>query len=179
MNRHLSHFATPTDLLRTLYGNRDLILQKAQREGIGLLQGLRDECGVVILQPVLMLAVYNLRSLGTVQCVMGIGGDRTKKSYFAIMLFMSMIVHGLFAVWITRSPSFITSNIDYVKNAVSPLEILALVAFCTSLFNSLIGLLVLMVAQLLINHALPWNAVYYPLVALPLTLGSMGFADVL
>lgn len=176
MNPHVSHATGPFYLLHSLYRNRDLILQMTKREVVGRYKGSVMGLAWSFFNPVLMLAVYTFVFSEVFNARWGSAVDAQRKGDFAIMLFVGMIVHGLFAECITRSPSVITSNINYVKKVVFPLEILPLVAFCASLFHSVIGLLVLMVAQLLINRTLPWTAVYYPLVALPLALGSMGFA---
>ncbi len=176
MNPHVSHATGPFDLLRTLYRNRGLILQMVKREVLGRYKGSVIGLAWSFFNPVLMLTVYTFVFSEVFNARWGPVGDVQSKGDFAILLFVGMIVHGLFAECITRSPSVITSNTNYVKKVVFPLEILPLVAFCASLFHTVISLLVLMIAQLMINRAVPWTAVFYPLVVLPLALGSMGFA---
>jgi lipopolysaccharide transport system permease protein len=38
----------------------------------------------------------------------------------------------------------------------------------------MVSLIVLLLAQLIINHSLPWTAIFFPLVLLPLIFGSLG-----
>src|SRR5689334_2451543 len=87
-----------------------------------------------------------------------------------------MIVFGLFAEIINRSPSQIVSNPNYVKKVVFPLEILSWVSLGSVLFQSLVSLIVLLLAQLIINLSLPWTVVLFPLVLLPLIFASLGVA---
>lgn len=90
-----------------------------------------------------------------------------------------MIVHGLFAECVNRAPGLILSNVNYVKKVVFPLEILPWVAMGSALFHAMISLAVLLIAQLMLTFSLPWTAVFFPLVILPLLIATMGFAWIL
>ena len=57
-----------------------------------------------------------------------------------------------------------------------PLEILSLVSLGAVLFHSMVSLLVLLLAQLIINQSIPWTAVLFPVVLLPLIFTSLGAA---
>lgn len=176
MNPHVSSATGLIHLLRSLHRNRDLILQMTKREVVGRYKGSVMGLAWSFFNPILMLTVYTFVFSEVFNARWGTAAGTQTKGDFAIMLFVGMIVHGLFAECITRSPTVITGNINYVKKVVFPLEILPLVAFGASLFHSVISLLVLLIAQLAITGSLPWTAIYYPLVAVPLALGSMGFA---
>jgi lipopolysaccharide transport system permease protein len=95
---------------------------------------------------------------------------------FAIILFAGMIVFNLFAEVVNRAPGLVTANANYVKKVVFPLEILPWVMLGSALFHGLVSLVVLMLAQLLLNLSLPWTAVFFPLTLLPLVFASVGFA---
>ena len=86
--------------------------------------------------------------------VQGTMGNRRRRKhrYFAIILFVGMIVHGLFAECINRAPALILSNVNYVKKVVFPLEILPWVAFGSALFHTVVSIIVLLLAQLILNH---------------------------
>ena len=124
--------------------------------------------------PLLMLAVYTFVFSVVFKTRWGVGGE--DKINFAIILFAGLIVYGLFAECINRAPSLILSNANYVKKVVFPLEILPSVAIGSALFHAGISLVVLLIAQLLINQRLPWTVVVFPIILLPLLLATSGFA---
>jgi lipopolysaccharide transport system permease protein len=105
----------------------------------------------------------------------GVGGEESK-TQFAVVLFVGMMVHGLFAEVLNRAPSLILSNVNYVKKVVFPLEILPVIAMGAALFHCLISLSVLLAAFLLFNGYLQWSVVFIPLVLLPLVILTMGIA---
>ena len=85
----------------------------------------------------------------------GMGGGEDRAS-FAILLFVGIIVHGLFAECANRAPGLILANVNYVKKVVFPLEILPWVAMGSTLFHAGISLLVLLLAAAFVepHHAL-------------------------
>jgi lipopolysaccharide transport system permease protein len=103
-------------------------------------------------------------------------GQKETRADFAIILFTGMIVFGLFSEIVNCAPRQIVSNPNYVKKVVFPLEILSWVSLGSVLFHSLVSLFVLLFAQLLINHSIPWTVVLFPFVILPLLFASLGVA---
>ena len=106
------------------------------------------------------------------------GADEESKADFAVVLFVGLIVHGLFAEYLNRAPGLILANVNYVKKMIFPLEILPWVAVGSALFHSAISVAVLLTAQLVFQHMLAWTAVFLPAVLAPLLLpaiGSRGF----
>ena len=87
-----------------------------------------------------------------------------------------MIIHGLFAECVNRAPGLILSNVNYVKKVIFPLEILPWVALGSALFHSFVSIVVLLGAYLILNAHIPWTAILFPLLILPLILVTMGFA---
>ena len=122
-----------------------------------------------------MLAVYTFVFSVVFKARWGLGENESRTD-FAIMLFAGMIVFGLFSEILNRSPLLVTANANYVKKVVFPLEILPWVAFGSSLFHSMISLIVLLLAQLVINFNIPWTIIFFPFVMLPLIFFSMGFS---
>jgi lipopolysaccharide transport system permease protein len=127
------------------------------------------------INPLLMLTVYTFVFSVVFKARWGTGGNESRAD-FAIILFVGMIVFGLFAEMVNRAPAQIISNANYVKKVVFPLEILSLVSLGSVLFHSLVSLTVLLLAQFFINHAIPWTVVLFPLVLLPLIFTSLGAA---
>ncbi|MDZ5434246.1 ABC transporter permease [Pseudomonas fluorescens] len=174
MNPHLSPACGPLSLLRSLWHNRQLIAQMTRREVIGRYRGSVMGLAWSFFNPILMLAVYTF-VFSEIFKARWVGQD-AGKGQFAILLFVGMIMHGLFAECANRAPSLILSNSNYVKKVVFPLEILPLITLGSALFHTCISLLVLVLAQLLLTHALPWTAILLPLVMMPLVLGTLGIS---
>ena len=175
MNPHQAHPATPAAMLTSLWQNRQLISQLTRREVVGRYRGSLLGLAWSFLNPLVMLIVYTFVFSVAFKARWNTGGEESKAE-FAIILFTGMIVFGLFAEVVNRAPGLIVSNVNYVKKVVFPLEILSWVSLGTVLFHSMVSLVVLLLAQLMINKSLPWTIVFFPLVLLPLILASLGIA---
>jgi lipopolysaccharide transport system permease protein len=172
------HAAQPTSIValgKTLWRNHQLIVQMTQREVVGRYKGSVMGLAWSFLNPVFLLAVYTFVFAIVFKSRWGVGGEESK-TQFAVVLFVGMIVHGLFAEVLNRAPSLILSNINYVKKVVFPLETLPVIAMGASLFHSVISLLVLLVAFFLFNGYIEWTVIFIPIVLLPLVILTLGFA---
>lgn len=172
------HVAQPTSLIalgKSLWRNRQLIVQMARREVVGRYKGSAMGLAWSFLNPVFMLAVYTFVFSVVFRARWGIGGEESK-TQFALVLFVGMIVHGLFAEVLNRAPVLILSNVNYVKKVVFPLEILPAISMGAALFHTLISLCVLLAAFILFNGHLHWTVVFTPLVFLPLIILTLGLA---
>lgn len=158
-----------------MWSNRQLILQMTKRDVIGRYKG--SVMGVMwsFLNPLFLLVIYTFVFSVVFKARWGTSLPESK-TQFAILLFVGMIVHGLFAETLNRAPGLILSNVSYVKKIVFPLEILPVVAIGTALFHALVSVLVLVVAFVLINGYLQWTIVFLPLVLLPLIVLTLGAA---
>jgi lipopolysaccharide transport system permease protein len=160
-------------MIASFWRNRRLILQMSKREAIGRYRGSIMGLAWSFFNPMLMLVIYTFVFAVVFKARWGTGADETKTD-FAIILFVGLIVYGLFAECINRAPSLIISNVNYVKKVVFPLEILPWVTFGSAIFHTTISLLVLLLAQLILNQHIPITAIFFPLVLAPLMLGTMG-----
>jgi lipopolysaccharide transport system permease protein len=175
MNPHQAPRASIDELFASFWRNRQLILQMTKREVISRYRGSVMGLAWSFFNPILMLAVYTFVFSVVFKARWGVGGEENKAS-FAILLFVGIIVHGVFAECANRAPGLILANVNYVKKVVFPLEILPWVAMGSTLFHSGISLIVLLLAQLLLNHTMPFTAVFFPIIILPLLLATMGVA---
>jgi lipopolysaccharide transport system permease protein len=128
-----------------------------------------------------MLSVYTFVFSVVFKSRWGISppGTEESKTMFAIMLFTGLIVHGVFAEVINRSPSVVTSNVNYVKKVVFPLEILPIITLGAALFHASISLAVLMLAYMAFQGLPHATALLVPLVMLPLVILTLGLAWIL
>jgi lipopolysaccharide transport system permease protein len=175
INPHASHPASLSALVRSLWRHRDLIRQLTRREIIGRYRGSIMGLAWSFFNPVLMLLVYTFVFSVVFKAKWNIGGNESH-SGFAIVLFIGMIVYGLFAEMTTRAPALILSNVNYVKKVIFPLEILPVVGLGASLFHAIASLTVLLAAMLLVSGGLARTAIFFPLVILPLLIGTLGVA---
>ncbi len=174
MDPHQQHPTSLAALFASFWRNRRLILQMSQREVVGRYRGSVMGLAWSFFNPVLLLSVYTFVFSTVFKSRWGTGGE--SKTVFAIMLFVGMIMHGLFAECVNRAPALILGNVNYVKKVVFPLEVLPWVAMGSTLFHSGVSVLVLLTAQLILSHSLPWTFVLLPLIALPLVFVTMGFS---
>ena len=178
MNPHTAQPISFMALARSLWKNRQLIMQMTKREVVGRYKGSVMGLLWSFLNPVFMLVVYTFFFSVVFKARWAIEGDESK-SQFAVVLFVGMIVHSLFAEVLNRAPSLILSNVNYVKKVIFPLEILPVISMGASLFHSLISLVVLLIAFVIFNSYLHWTAIFIPIVLLPLVILTLGFAWIL
>jgi len=158
-----------------LWQHFDLVWQLTAREVLTRYQGSIFGVAWSLFYPVLMLTVYTFVFSVAFKARWG-GTEEESNIAFAIILFVGLFIHGFFAECIVRAPSLILSNATYVKKIVFPLDILPWVGLGAALFHAMINVVVLLAAQLLLNHTLPWTAIFLPFVLIPLIFGILGLS---
>ena len=172
------HAAQPTSLSslgKSLWRNRELIAQMTRREVVGRYKGSVMGLAWSFFNPILMLGVYSFVFSVVFKSRWGIDGGEDK-AQFAVVLFVGMIVHGLFAEVLNRAPGLILANVNFVKKVVFPLEVLPVVSLGTALFHSMVSVGVLLIAFFACNGYLHWTAIFVPFVLLPLAILALGIA---
>ena len=175
MNPHAIQSTSLLSLGKSLLQHRELILQMTKREVVGRYKGSIMGLAWSFFNPILMLTVYSFVFSVVFKARWGLG-DEESKTYFAVVLFVGLIMHGLLAEVLNRAPGLILGNINYVKKVVFPLEILPVISMGAALFHSLSSLLVLLVALIILDGNLHWTVVFIPLVLLPLVILTLGLA---
>ena len=173
------HAAQPTSLValaKSLWRNRQLIVQMTKREVVGRYKGSAMGMAWSFFNPVFMLVVYTFVFSEIFKSRWGGAGGDESKTQFAVVLFVGMIVLNLFSEVLNRAPGLILANVNYVRKVVFPIEILPVIAMGAALFHTLVSLGVLLAAFLLFNGYLQWTAVFTPLVLFPLVILTIGLA---
>lgn len=171
------HAAQPTSLLaavHSLWKHRQLIRKMTKREVVGRYKGSFLGLGWSFLNPLLMLCVYTF--VFSVVFKARWGMTEESKAMFALVLFVGMIVHSLFAEILNRAPGLIIGNVNYVKKVVFPLEILPIVTAGAALFHAFVSLSVWLLAYVILIDVPHWQAVLFPVVLLPLFMLALGLA---
>lgn len=173
MNSHQAFPGFPLAVFTSAWHNRRLILQLTKREVLTRYRGSVLGVAWSFFNPLFMLVVYTFVFSVVFKARWNVGGSESTAE-FAIVLFIGLIIYGLFAECLNRAPELVTSNVNYVKKVVFPLEILPWVLLGSAAFHSAISLLVLLLAQIFIQQTIPWTFVFLPFVFLPLFLVVLG-----
>jgi lipopolysaccharide transport system permease protein len=172
MNPHHPPDVSPPALLRSVWRNRELIIQMTAREVVGRYRG--SLLGILwsFFHPVFMLTVYTFVFSVVFKARWPSGGD--SKAEFALVLFAGMLVFNLFAECVNRSPGLILGNANYVKKVIFPLEILPIVSLGSAAFHAVVSLAVWLLFYLVLFGVPRATALWLPLVVLPLVLFTLG-----
>ncbi|EKN62797.1 ABC transporter permease [Schinkia azotoformans] len=162
-------------IISSIIINKSLTKQLVKREIKGRYKGSYLGLLWSFITPIFMLIIYTFVFSVIFQAKWGNNAD-TNKLEFALLLFSGLLVFNVFAEIISRAPSIITSNANYVKKVVFPLEILPIVSLGSALFHAFISLIVLILSMFLLIGTLHWTIILFPLVLLPICLISLGLS---
>lgn len=165
----------PLSMFADIARQRALVAALARRDVLGRYRGSFAGLLWSFFNPLLMLAVYTFVFSVVLKARWGVSGDDSK-STFSLTLFSGLIAFGLFSECVTRSPMLITSNVNYVKKVVFPLEILPVVSLLSAAFHASVGILVWMIFSLMAGRALPVTLLALPLAYLPLAMLVLGLS---
>ncbi len=157
-----------------LLQHRSLSLELTKRDILGRYRGASFGLLWALISPFLMLGVYTF-AFGFVmknKWPQVEGGN----AHFSIILFVALIVHGFFAECLNRSPHLVTSQPNFVKRVIFPLEILPWPMLMSALFHALMNTLVFIVLRLALEGAIAWTIIFLPIVLLPLSVLMLGIS---
>ncbi|CAM4419169.1 lipopolysaccharide transport system permease protein [Paenibacillus endophyticus] len=162
-------------MLRHLWNQKSLINQFIKREVIGRYRG--SYLGIVwsFINPLMMLLIYTYFFSVVFKAKWG-GGAGESQVEFALILFCGLITFNLFSDVITRSPSIVINNPNYVKKVVFPLEIFPITILGSALVHFLISLFILTSGLILLMGIFNWTIIFVPIVLLPLLFMSLGLS---
>ena len=169
------HSGSPAQMLRSVLRYRQLIFEMIRRDVVGRYRGSLGGLVWSFINPLLMLAVYTFVFSVVFKARWGTPSN-SENSEFAIILFMGLIVHALFAECINKAPGLIVSNVNYVKKVIFPLEILPVVALGSALFHMLVSVVILLVFHLILASQINLTVLWLPVVLLPFALLTLGVA---
>ncbi|PAT42944.1 ABC transporter permease [Vandammella animalimorsus] len=165
---------SPLEIFSSLWRNRELIMASTKREVLGRYRGSAMGLLWSFFNPLFMLAVYTFVFSVVFKARWNL--ESSSKTEFALMLFAGMIVFFLFSETINRAPSLVVANVNYVKKAIFPLEILPVVSLLSALFQGFVSLCVWLIGYLLFFGLPQPTALYLPLVILPFLLIILGLS---
>lgn len=174
MNPHKAPETSLVEMYSSIRRNWQLAFQMSKREILGRYKGSWMGLAWSFFNPVLMLAVYTFFFSVVFKSRWG-ARDIAGLADFAVILFVGLIVHGFFAECINRAPTLISSNANYVKKVVFPLEIFPWIALGSALFHASISVAVLLILQFLLAGTVSWTALFFPIIIIPLVFVCLGF----
>jgi lipopolysaccharide transport system permease protein len=167
-------------MLKLMFQQKELIWSLIFREIASRYKGAFLGAGWYVLNSLMMLIVYTF-VFGTVlkapwprpQSAAG-----SVEGFVALAIFCGLIVSNIVSECLSKAPTAITGNPNYVKKVVFPLEVLSVVSVGAALFNAAISWLVLIAMSTMLGVWPTWTFVFAPLVIIPLipfVLGSGWF----
>ncbi len=172
----LARYLNPLAAVWNLLSHRELIWQLAQRDvaqryrssSLGLLWS--------ILNPLLLLAIYTFVFAVVFKARWG-DNEQESQGEFALAMFCGMIVFNVFAEVLNRAATLITSQPNYVKKLVFPLEVLVFSTLLSALVTLLMNVLVWLAGWGMIVHTWPHaTAAWLPVLILPVCCTTLGLA---
>lgn len=163
----------PDHLVRSLWKNRSLAYALTVREIQARYRGSIAGPLWYVIQNLCLLVIYSF-VFGEVFKFRWPTAGGESGGHFATSLFMGLILFNVFSEAVSRAPSLILSNANYVKNVVFPIELLSVVSIGTALFNAAIGVVVLIALALVMGVPISLTILWLPLVFAPIALFSLG-----
>jgi len=173
MNPHQGHRVAPQALFVSLWDHRNLIGALARREILARYKGSLLGVAWSFLTPLLTLLVFTFVFGEIFQARWG-GARETGTLDFATALFAGLMVYTFFAETLSRAPSLIVSNPNFVKKVVFPVEILPLITTLGAAFQLGTAYLLLLVMLQFSQWPMGPSAALVPLIALPLVVLTQG-----
>jgi lipopolysaccharide transport system permease protein len=158
-------------LFLSLLRHRSLVIELTKREFSGKYRGSFGGLVWSFAQPLFLLTVYTIAFGIILKARWGFSGS-TKE--YALMLFAGLIVFNAFSEVLSKSTTLITTNPNFVKKVVFPLELLPVITVTTALIHALIGVGVWLAGYILIMGAPKATVLIFPLVLIclaPVLLG--------
>jgi len=125
-----------------------------------------------VLNPLMLLALY----LFVFGFIFGGSFHGESRWEYGLGIFLGLSIFHLVAESIAVAPNLITSNPNFVKKVVFPLEILPVAAVGAALIHMAIALVMVLIGVLIAGHPISWSAVSVLPIIIPIVLLALGLA---
>ncbi|KPV58963.1 hypothetical protein QJ48_13500 [Paenibacillus sp. A3] len=164
-----------TSILRNLFNHRNLLFQFIQRDIVARYRGSYLGLVWTLIQPLVMLVVYSFVFSVIFKVKWG-NAEGVSKLDFAMVTFAGLIIFQIFSEPMYRSTAILSANSNYVKRVVFPLEILPTSAVFSSFVLNCFSMAILFGALIFYQYPVGWNALFLPVILIPLLLFTLGFS---
>ena len=158
-------------MFKTLWLQRSLVLELTKREFSGRYNGSFGGIMWSFIQPLFLLTVYTVAFGVILKARWGSGGSTPE---YALMLFAGLIIFNAFSEVLSKSSTLITSNPNFVKKVVFPLELLPVITVANALIHALIGVTVWLLGYTFLFGLPKIASIMFPLILVcfvPVLLG--------
>ncbi|MDD5181288.1 MAG: ABC transporter permease [Gallionellaceae bacterium] len=158
-------------MFATLWRHRSLVLELTKREFSGRYRGSFGGILWSFVQPLFLLVVYTIAFGIILKARWGFSGSTAD---YALMLFAGLIIFNAFSECLSKSTALVTSNPNFVKKVVFPLELLPVITVATALIHAMIGIVVWFLGYVLLFGTPKTTSILFPVILLcfvPVLLG--------
>lgn len=166
-----------TLLPKALLANRNLLFQVVQRNITGRYRGAFLGLLWSFVQPLMMLTVYTFVFSVIFKARWGVdvpGG--ASQGGFAVIMFCGIALFNIFSESVMSACACITSNPNFVKKVVFPLDILPFAQTLSSFAFGLVWILLLFLGAVFILDVISFKMLLLPLILLELFIFSLGIS---
>jgi lipopolysaccharide transport system permease protein len=165
----------PLQMVASLWTRRELIGQFTRRNielkhrgsQLGAFWALINPLSMLVLYYVLFGVIYNTKF----NVLPGETG-------FDVLLamFLGLSLFHAFSETLSWAPTLITTNPNFVKKVVFPLEVLPVAQIGAATFHLMVGLGLVLVGSLFGTAGITWHVLWLPVLIVPLLMLSLGMA---
>ncbi len=158
-----------------LWSRRELIVQFTHRSIEIRHRGSKLGALWSLLNPLTMLGLYFVVFGIIYEQRFGVLPGETRYD-FSLALFLGLTLFHGFTEMLSWSPALITSNPNFVKKVVFPLEVLPVAQTGAALFHQGVSLGLVLIGSAFGTTGLTWTVLWLPVILLPLLLLSLGMS---
>ena len=167
----------PSQILKNWWIHRELIKEFSKREILIRYRGSVLGLMWSFFNPLFMLSIYTFIFSEVFKARWN--EISQTKTEFALLLFIGLLVFNLISECLIRASTIITSNINYVKKVIFPLDILPVAIMIAALFHGLISLFIWVIAYSILIGIPQVTILYLPIVITPYILFILGLSWIL
>ena len=164
----------PLRMVAGLWGRRELIGQFTRRNIELRHRGSRLGAFWALINPLTMLGLYYV-IFGVIYNTQFRGQGETAFDVLLAM-FLGLTLFHAFSETLSWAPNLISSNPNFVKKVVFPLEVLPVAQIGAATFHLAVSLSLVVAGSALSRHGLTWHVLWLPVLVLPLLMLSLGTA---
>jgi lipopolysaccharide transport system permease protein len=164
--------------LNKLYKHKDLLFELIKREIRTRYKG--SQLGQIwsLISPLLFLIIYTVIFGVIFKSRFGILKDESIYD-FSLTLFLGLSIFNSISESINSSPQIIVNNPNYVKKVIFPIELLNVSNVITSLYYTVINILIITIIEIISQKHLSLEIVFIPLLIIPIFFISLGLSLIL
>jgi lipopolysaccharide transport system permease protein len=165
----------PLRMVGGLWTRRELIGQFTRRNIELRHRGSRLGAFWALLNPLSMLALYYVVFGVIYNTKFNVLPGETGFDVLLAM-FLGLSLFHAFSETLSWAPGLITTNPNFVKKVVFPLEVLPVAQICAAAFHLAVGLGLVLIGSVFGTAGLSWQVVWLPVLVVPLLMLSLGMA---